>query len=484
MRRFLSSLGSGLFFFSVLAAPVHATSDTPILFSKGVVAYSDGKYKEAAALFLEIYKKEPGNLDNLYFLGLTRQHQEKFSSAQKYFEELIRKNPEYYKVYFDYAWTLYSQGRFAQAFEFFEKSKALEPNNLKARFYQGIIDLQTGKSEEALGLFQELAKNTRDLEVARKANEWIAKIEKGEKPEAPAQEQKRWNLKASASFLYDSNVTLDPDGSEYLVAFNDNQADLMANAVLNFQYRFHDWEKGKIVAEYSGSQSAYLNDLNDGINFHRFNFGHHQAGLQLYCKLGEGLQFRLPVYYSFNTLGSEKYFQNFSGAAALDYAWNENWMTSLTGKFRRDDFFADPSNAVQSRDTWRPSVSLEQYFFFPGHKKTYLKGGYEVEKSFARGNDWNYISHNFSFAAGTPLFWKLQFLLSSNFVSSREFDYVDSVFGDVRNDFIVYLMGMLSREILPWLDVGTSYSFAYSDSNISRYTFKRNVIGITLSSKI
>lgn len=449
-----------------------------------MVAYSDGKYKEAAQFFLEIYKREPTNLDNLYFLGLTYLHQDKFSGAQKYFEELLKKDPQYYKVYFDYAWALYSQGRFEKAFEFFEKSKVLEPNNQKALYYQAMIDLRTGKSKGALNLFQELAKNPKDLEVAQAAKERIAEIEKGEKPSSiSARSEKRWNLKASASLLYDSNVTLDPD-TENLAAFNTNQEDLMANMALNFQYRLHDWEKGKIVAEYSGSQSLYLNALNANVNFDRFNYGHHQAGPQLYYRYNDRLQFRLPAYYSFNTLGAGKYYQAFGAATAFDYAWNESWLTTFTGKFRRDDFFASPANAAQIRDTWRPAVGLEQYFFLPGHKQTYLKAGYEFEKNYARGNDWNYISHNFSFAAGTPLFWKMKFLFSSTFAPFRQFQYTDSVFGVVRNDKIIHLMGMLSREMLPWLDVGTSYSFAYSNSNIARYSFTRHVVGVTFSSRI
>lgn len=445
MRRVVLSIAVA-FALLVLFSPtsLRATSNTEILFSKGMVVYSQGEFKKASRFFSEVCRQDPNHLDGLYFLGLTYLRLEKFSMASGAFEKLLGKDPGYSKAYFDYGWSLYQEGRFTAALGAFEKS------------------LQSS-----------------DPKTAQSAREWIAKIKAGEKPE-PRKKGKRWKLRGSTSLLYDSNVNLDPD-LENLPQFNLNQADMMTNVSLYLQYLVHEGQRGRFAVEYSGSQSAYSNIVAD---FDSFNYGRHEGGMQWHTKFGDRFRWRFPVHYLFTTLGAAKYFESYMGSWALDAAWNPRWLTTLQANMRRDNFFNTPSQAVQNRDSLRPSFALEQYFFFPSKENRYLKGGYEFEKNFARGDDWDYNAHHIAFAAASPLFWKLQALFLSHYIFAREFDHRDSVFSAFRKDAVLQLTGILSREILPFLDVGATYSFAYSDSNLDRFTFKRHVWGLIFSAKI
>ena len=173
-----------------------------------------------------------------------------------------------------------------------------------------------------------------------------------------------------------------------------------------------------------------------------------------------------------------------SGESIFDLAWKEKWLTTFSGKIRFEDFYATPTNIAQSRDALKAGLGIDQYFFFPGkNRDRYLKGGYEFEMNFAEGADWEYKGHRVSFVVHTPLVWGVNFLGQANFGVLRKFKHRDSVFNVKRGDFNATGYLAFSRQIAPHLTASTSYTYAITDSNLSRFTYRRHIAGFSLSAK-
>ncbi|OGQ04809.1 MAG: hypothetical protein A2W61_07200 [Deltaproteobacteria bacterium RIFCSPLOWO2_01_44_7] len=423
---------------------------SPIDFSKGTLAFSAGEFEKALSFFQKTYQEDANNIDNLYFLGLTHLRLNQFSKSSYYLRELLLKKPEFSRAYFDYGLSLLREKKHSTALSWFKKA---------------------------------YANNPKDSEIARMATEWITRLEAGEKPtpiESREEEKiQKWSLRAATSAYYDSNVTLDPD-SENLTGFQNNQDDIMGSAALDVKYLFYNTEKTKMHVGYSGYQSFYGNLFFD---MNRFNYGRHRAIVSYQRKLSDNFQFRLPLDFMFVSLGKSKYMYGGGGEAAFDLAWKKNWLTTFAGKIKRDEFIAIPSNAAQVRDAVRTSFGIDQYYFFPGNRNRYLKGGYEFEMNLATGADWDYRAHKTNFTFNTPLGAGFNFLGVANIGVLRKFNHRDSIFSVKRGDFSVTGMGSLSKEIIPHLTASLSYTYAMTRSNIARFTYKRHIAGFTLATR-
>lgn len=480
-----SSIPKGFFpFFLILflgtVTPISWAS--PVSFSKGMLVFSDGDFQKALGLFEEAYKAEPDNPDHTYFLGLTHLRLNHFPQASKYLKELLDKNPDYSKAYFDYALSLLRQKNYKEALFWFKKATDKEPRNPLPLFYVGVALYHEGIKSEALRIFKNIEEIFPKSEVAQTAKEWVTKIETGEElqiaPTAVAEEKlKQWSLKGATSFFYDSNVSLDPD-EENLAGFQNNQDDIMGSGALDLRYLFHTTGNTKAGIEYSGYQSFYGN-MNFDLN--RFNYGRHKSGVNLQHKISDNLQLRLPINFTYTFLGATRYLMSGAGESYVDFAWKNKWLTTFSGKIRRDDFFANPTNAAQSRDALKVNFGVDQYYFFPNKRDRYLKGGYEFERNFAKGNDWEYKGHRASFVFHTPLIWGINFLSQANIGILRKFNNKDSVFNVKRGDFNITGLASLSREIIPHLTASVSYTYAFTDSNIRRFTYHRHIAGFSLT---
>lgn len=455
-----------------------SVSEALLLYEKGRLEFVGGRYNEALEFFKGAYAVIPENQQNLHLLGLTYLKLEKFSQAEKYLQELFSKNPDYAPAYFDYGLSLFRQNKFDSALPWFEKEGDQKENPFPL-FYAGLSHYYLGETAMALELFKKVGSLFPGTETAESAQEWMAKIEtpEGEKPE-PYKVAKRWGLRGSTGVFFDSNVVRDPD-DENLTGFT-NIADVASTGSLDAKYLLVPKDKTKLTIAYSGYQSAYLNlrfDSND------FNYGRHRGGFDVVHRINDTLQLRIPIYYTFATLGNAKFVQTGEGEVTLDMIWSKNALASITGGGQRDFFFDTPANAAQNRDANKAYAKFEQFFFSPNNRDFYVKAGYGFEKNMASGADWDYDSHHLYAAIQTPFFWKTKFLILSEFVPQRRFFNVDSNFNAIRSDKSETITSLLSKELSRFLTASASYTFSLQDSRLIRFTYTRHVTGLTLAAK-
>lgn len=471
-------------FFSISLSGVYAKpkpKEAAPDFSRGMIAFSEGQYKEALNYFEQAYETDSKSDDSLYMVALCHLKLENTSKASENFKTLLDRNPDYSKAHFDYGVSLYIQEKYKEAIPVFEKALEAEPKNLQSRLYQALAYNFSGDKEEALAALGRLKAEYPDTAIAKNAADWMDKIETGEAMRLrPKKKESRWSLVGAASFYYDSNVTLDPD-AEDLAQFQSNQEEIMGAAALDVRYRLFDRNRWKLYAGYNGYQTAYADKVLSSVDMDRFNYGRHIGGIDYHYQFSDKVQYRMPIYYYYSTLGASRYVQSGVGDGIVDVAWSEKWATTFTGEIRRDDFYANPSNVSQNRDALKPSFSAEHYFFFPGSETRYMKVGYKFEKNFAEGADWDYWAQHALFSFQSPMFWELNFMALADIIPLRKFDHVDSVFNVRRGDFTYTLTGILSHDIMPHLTASLNYTFYRSQSNISLYTYKRQLAGFTLS---
>lgn len=434
------------FLFSSSTAFASSLSQATVIYSKGMTYFSKGEYRKALQFFRQAYRINPNEKENVHLLGLTYMKLNRFDLGEKYLKELLDKNPDYTQAYFDYGVCLYRQGEARSALPWFEKTQKLFP------------DTFAGKTAKKLALKIKGEKETKEKQPLPK---------------------KRWSLKGATGLFYDSNVTQDPD-NESLAGFP-NQKDYAMTVSGNFRYLLLSGEKTNLFADVSSYQSAYLSIYLDSNNF---NFGRHQGGFEFTYRLNDYIQWRLPFNYTFETLGNSKYVQTERGESIFDILWMNNWLTTITGGMKKDDFFGSLTNTSQNRDATEPYARIEQYFFAPHNREFYIKGGFEFEKNFAAGNDWDYNAYHVLAALQTPLFSKIKLLLLEDVVARRSFITLDSIFNAQRSDQSAATTAVLSKEIVSHLSLLTSYTFFISDSNIPHFTHKRHVAGLTLQIKL
>ena len=371
----------------------------------------------------------------------------------------------------------FSQEKYEQALELFQQAYKLDPQNDENNRMLGLTYLKLERYTDALNFFKKVEKLNPDSKSASFAREWIAKLEESKAPPGKKREEiKRWNLQASSSFYYDSNATQDPD-NENLTAFP-TQQDYLSTSALDFKYLLLSGEKTKFYLGYSGYQSLYLDIKFDSDSF---DYGRHKGNVEFIHRINDYLQWRVPVYYSYSSLGKSKYVQSVVGETALDMAWMNNFLTTITGGARWDNFFATFANSAQDRDANQPYAKIEQYYFAPHNRDFYIKAGFLFEKNMATGADWDYNAYHLLASIHSPLPWKMKFLFLSDTVARRNFKSVDSVFNVQRKDESGSLTGSISREIIPHLTTTGSYTFFIQDSNTTRFSHRRHVAGLTLS---
>src|ERR1051325_11223360 len=92
-------LAASFIFLALLSAPsmVRAESDfeaAEILFTQAVLAYDDGKFAEATRDLLKAHTLDPGNVNVVYYLGLTYNAQGNFNEAARYLSDGLRLQPK------------------------------------------------------------------------------------------------------------------------------------------------------------------------------------------------------------------------------------------------------------------------------------------------------------------------------------------------------------------------------------------------------
>ncbi|HEY6200417.1 MAG TPA: tetratricopeptide repeat protein, partial [Candidatus Binatia bacterium] len=136
---------------------VRAESDfeaAEILFTQAVLAYDDGKFAEATRDLLKAHTLDPGNVNVVYYLGLTYNAQGNFNEAARYLSDGLRLQPKNLDLRYELGIALYGQKRFDDALKEFLAILAADAHKDNAGYYAGLCYYQKRDYENAVTYFR------------------------------------------------------------------------------------------------------------------------------------------------------------------------------------------------------------------------------------------------------------------------------------------------------------------------------------------
>jgi hypothetical protein len=411
-----------LTFALLLATPLagRGSERSELLVAKGQVAYHDGRFEEARALFREALAADEGDADAHYALGLVLLRLGRREEAAPAFERALALRPD-----FDAA----RRGLAAA------HGEALEPGGERL--------LATGASGELERL------------AAARAREG----------------RRRWAVSATTGFQYDSNVTLEP-GGRFALGQGD-QSDVGFVLAGGGRYDAYSGPNALVRLEYDLYQTLHP-DLDD------FDFRSHRVrGTGSYAlrpELWAGVQ----GGYNHYTLGPHSYLGEpyvMPFVSVLEKTWG---LTQLTYRHGAETYLSTPFHDV--RDGPADGGNVSQYFYFEGAR--YVTVGYQFSAEnpdSPAGDDYQFRSNQGYVAGGFPAWWQVVVDLMYLY---RNDDYTKpnsfAAFRKTRQDNGHFLYAALTRPFGEHLSVALAYYGTWNGSNIGAFDYRRQVVAALL----
>jgi len=113
-----------------------------------------GRLKEAKALYGEILKANPDNVDALRMMGMLALSESQVDKAERFFRRAVTNAPDFVGAIVDLGQALKDQNRFEEAIASFRRAIELEPGNVKAHFLLGSTLSPSALTYEAIEAYQ------------------------------------------------------------------------------------------------------------------------------------------------------------------------------------------------------------------------------------------------------------------------------------------------------------------------------------------
>jgi tetratricopeptide (TPR) repeat protein len=462
----------------------------------GVFAFDEGNFVAAENHFKKANQQEPDNPYYHHFLGKTYLKTKKSEEAVVALETAWKLNPDISFLRFDLATAYYEVGNYNKAVELLEDLVNKDPENVLARYYLGMSYFRQDKYGQALPpLLQagEENKSIRDnsyyfagishfkFDEPDKALKKLKYVESKSTSEKLRHSARKWqevirtqqaksapyNLYLKLGMEYDDNVNLGPVNEDQFA----DEGDLGAKVYFSGKYKFVNTLNRKLGIGYTHYQIIYQ-DLSE------FDLTAGMVSLFYQERLNRKL------YFSFNYLPSHywvdgvHYLLRNQLSPSLLYRLDDSKGLRFTYDFSDNDFFTDKDRSGQAHDF---KVDFITMLF---NKDGDLTVGGIYENSGARHPDYEYdlLRAHFEFSYTMPKEWK--FILRGIWYR-KDYDNIDSVFGDRRQDDKVSgALELLSQPIFyKWLQVQAIYYHTKNDSNIDAYSYKKNVVSLSLITK-
>lgn len=112
--------------------------------------YQTGDLKQTERICKEILKKQPNNLDMLYFLGIVCYQRQKYDSSIKYIKKYLQFSPTNSDAYYNLGQAFYKNEQFDDAIKCYQKALKLNPNFIDACINLGNLFQKKGQLDEAI----------------------------------------------------------------------------------------------------------------------------------------------------------------------------------------------------------------------------------------------------------------------------------------------------------------------------------------------
>lgn len=495
MQRLLSVRGSILLLFLLFlfCVPAHAGEAGDAYYDMGVFAFEEGDYAGAANHLKKALEFDPDNASSNHYLGKTYLKMGRYVEAEPYLDRAWTADPDIPGLKYDRAFLNYKTARYAEAADLFKGVADEEPSNVLASYYAGISLYQAARYAEAPSYLDSAAERSPTLKVssayyagichfktghhkeavekfeyvrdeagqdvlALYAEKWLDSLEGTEKERRP------YELYARLGYQFDDNVCLDPLDKDFFA----DQDDAVTVGYLSGKYEL---EQGPATlgAEYTHYQTWHRNltefDLTGNI-IHLY--GHYQAWPFTF-----GISY-LPQYY---WLDSESFLMRHQIRPEVLWRLSENVMGRLSYSFYRNNHFED-----SDRDGYTNEVAADLYYGMD-RQQGYAYAGIAYEDMNTDGPDFSYGQMKSQAGISFRLPWDITLEAAAKFYR-QSYDNTHSLYNVGRRDSKYHGAISLERPIFhEWLSLVGDYSYTKNKSNIDDYTYRRQVVTLSLAAR-
>ena len=117
---------------------------------QGKKYYHEGRLQEAVNTLKKAIKRDQGDADAWYFLGLTYVKQRQFKDATKAFETAAKLKPDWAAAHSGLAYSYLTRNKFIDSWRESQRAIELDAKNVEAHYVLGLTKLYTGERNEAL----------------------------------------------------------------------------------------------------------------------------------------------------------------------------------------------------------------------------------------------------------------------------------------------------------------------------------------------
>ena len=485
-------------FLFLFVLPVFA-QDYNSLLSEGVVKLNQTDLTEATRLFEQALAQDAKGVEAYYYLGVVKARTNLIKEAEASFKKALAVDPLFIPAHYDLGVLYYqSKSNDKTALASFDIVQKTDPDRARVYFYQGLILRRLGQFKQAGAKLEEAARRDPSLAKeayhqageaylqdndiaasknalqkvialnpesiqAKEAQEYLKNLDV---PEIKQNKGKPWSLSFLTGLLYNTNVTLEPQGTV------ERPDDTVGFLRLRGGYQVTPNKN----LEYSLYQNRHLHN-----NFRDYDIQDHNLSLNVRPvrfedRLNVGYQFQLALlgnehYLTYHTLGTQYLLtKSDRKVTELSYQLQVKRYYNIVPLFPN----SENRNAIGHQMGIRHAVLLDS--------DINLRGGYFFEIDRAGSNpaqdDWSFTGHRLKTGVSLPAWHQL--------ITSADLEYIFRPYnhenqfasGTKRRDHGPAFNLTVSRPFGEHVQVVFSYLTQQNNSNIATFDYRRSVYGI------
>jgi tetratricopeptide (TPR) repeat protein len=499
--------------------PAAETYDFSI--SKGLLEFSRGHYEAARTLFERAAQAQPDDVDALDYLGQTLLRLKEYEKAEATFRHLLSVQPDSERALLWLGVAQASLGKYREAQANLDAAAKANPDNPLVYYYQGLVAQQLKAYDQSPALFSRALALSPDLTPSARYFTGVAHYERGLLDQAQKEfeaaiaagdpeselarsareflDQQRnvpgkprpWDLSASISEQYDTNVVLLPSGTTPPGGGTgiSQKDDFRTTFYLRGEYRAiqtADWTAG---ATYGFYQSLHA-------KLHDFNVQDHSPTAFVQRQMGP-VSLRLQYVYDNVSVGGDPYLVSQAIQPLVTIAEEGNRFTQFQFRYQNKEFQDDrfPTNSTRNGKNWL--AGFTQFFYFDDGTSN-VRFGYTYDTDRTGGGspafatpgvqtnaDWAYHGHRLSAGVSLQPVWTLRPSLAfdyylQNYDNPNSFSPTGTT---VRRDRDIFFTASLGKELSKIWSVSVEYNYVRDQSNVSAFDYVRNIFSVSLTGR-
>jgi len=393
-----------------------------IIYDIALLKYQKELYSDAAELFIKVYNEDSKNVLAAYHAGICLFKIEKYKKAQKYFLLVAEKSPN------------------------------IRDN---AYYYAGICFQKTGNIDKAISFMVKVRDSSKIDNLKKYAQKWIDALY------FKKQKDRKFNVFAHFAFLYDDNVRAYPEDEYY----SEKKEDLLIRAYFKFDYKIKQDDNLIFGSAYSHFQTLHF-DLNE--------FDVIGSILNLYAsyKIDKNLLYSFKYSPSYNYLDYSKYIARQTIENSLLWTVNDELTTKFTYKYYIDNYFENSGRDANTND-----IAIDLRYRIKNYVLFAQFNAVDTSSSYI---EYNYEQLKTDLGLQFNIFEKLNVMFNTKYYDKRFESYeLENKRKDIKLDTELRLFIDFKNKFT----AGIEYQHTKNNSNNNAYDYRRNIIGILLSTR-